>query len=193
MFSTAYHFSLSESGHNLLSQPEQQTRLALRACWQTQRGWAGERPGLIIDWREAVAQEAKQETNGSTDGLLQMHPWGWQSSRPHAEWEWKRQTQTERGEIGAPTEELFLFFFSRGSSSLSVITKGQQLLQPSRGCMEESEREREGGETWLSQNNPHLQNGSHFTKCMSVGLRNVRRLACENGLCTTVRLIEKIL
>lgn len=38
------------------------------------KGRQGKRPGLIVDSRGVVAQEAKQETNGSTDGLLQMHP-----------------------------------------------------------------------------------------------------------------------
>lgn len=57
-----------------LPHPQKHTRLVQSACWQQQRGWAGERPGLIIDRREVVAQEAKQETNGSTDGLLQTHP-----------------------------------------------------------------------------------------------------------------------
>lgn len=35
-----------------------------------------------------------------------------------------------------------LSFLSPGSSSCSVITKGQQLLQPSPGCRGEGERER---------------------------------------------------
>lgn len=104
-------------GHNLLPHPQQHTRLAQSACWQQQRGWAGERPGLIIDRREAVAQEAKQETNGSTDGLLQTHPWGWQSSRAHAERERVKETgrgteaDTERGERRTLIEEPFLFLF----------------------------------------------------------------------------------
>lgn len=84
-------------GRNLLPHPQQHTRLTQSACWQQQRGWAGERPGLIIDRREAVAQEAKQETNGSTDGLLQTHPWGWQSSGAHAERQRERVKETGRG------------------------------------------------------------------------------------------------
>lgn len=134
-------------GHNLLPHPQQHTRLAPSACWQQQRGWAGERPGLIIVRREAVAQEAKQETNGSTDGLLQTHPWGWQSGRAHAERESERDRQRNRDrqrerERGREELKSFSFSFSsRGSYLCSVITKGQQLLQASLGCRGERRRD----------------------------------------------------
>lgn len=61
-----------------------------------------------------------------------------------------------------------------GSCSCSVITKGQQLLQPSLVCCGERDRQRR-----LSQNNPYLPNCSLFTECMSDGLLNVKRLTCE--------------
>lgn len=81
----------------------------------------------------------------------------------------QRETEKERGGLRL---KRFFPFFSCGSSSCSVITKGQQLLQASLGCCGERQRR-------LSQNNPYLRNSSHFTKCMSDGLRNVKRLACE--------------
>lgn len=73
-----YFLSLCESetieGTTSCPTPNSTPALPPSACWQQQRGWAGEGPGLIINRREAVAQEAKQETNRSTDGLLQTHP-----------------------------------------------------------------------------------------------------------------------
>lgn len=54
-----------------------------------------------------------------------------------------RQRERERrGERKTRNEEPFLFFSSCGSSSCSVTTKGQQLLQPSPGCCAGRERER---------------------------------------------------
>lgn len=45
-----------------------------------------------------------------------------------------RDRHRQRGEKRTPIEELFLFFFSCGSSARSIITKGQQLLPLSPGC-----------------------------------------------------------